>query len=187
MGQIGGEHPEIVEALLKALSDSDEDARQAAATGLGQIGGKDSEVVEALLPILSDSDKDVGQAAVTALEQISSKYPEIVEHLSNFLEKLAANLLRLQNRNRSQEITYTILARMITLSGQTGGRHPQTVEVLLKAFSERDEQVRRAAITGLGQIEDKHPEVVEALLKALSDPDWHVRQAAITGLRTARE
>jgi hypothetical protein len=67
LGQVGGGHPQVVEALLKTLSDTDSDVQEAAAAALGQVGSDNPQVVEALLKALSDTDSDVQATAAKAL------------------------------------------------------------------------------------------------------------------------
>ena len=61
LGQLGAGNPDVIPALLKALSNTDThwQVRIAAATALGQLGAGNPDVVPALLKTLSDADANV--------------------------------------------------------------------------------------------------------------------------------
>ncbi len=52
--QLDHENPAVIDALLKALGDSDSDVRQAAAGALGQLKTATAPVIDALLKALGD-------------------------------------------------------------------------------------------------------------------------------------
>ena len=89
LSSLGIDMVQWVEYALNALSDSDSDVREAAATALGQVGSGQTQVVEALLKLLSDLDSDVRRAAITALGQVGSGQPQVVEALLNALSDFA--------------------------------------------------------------------------------------------------
>jgi HEAT repeat protein len=64
--------PEIAQALLPLLADSDSDVRQAVAQALGTIG--EPAAIEALVLSLTDEERAVRQAAELALGRIDANW-----------------------------------------------------------------------------------------------------------------
>jgi MinD-like ATPase involved in chromosome partitioning or flagellar assembly len=70
LGEIGPVTPEVVPALITALSDADAEVRSKAASALREIGPVTPEVVPALITALSDADAEVRSKAASALGNI---------------------------------------------------------------------------------------------------------------------
>ena len=166
LGEIGGNHPQVVGALLKTLSDSNGKVRQAATAALGEIRGSHPEAVKALLEALSDANWEVRQTATNGLGQVGNDQAEIVDALLKTLF----------------DSDWDVRQAAAKALGQVSNRLPKVVKALLEALSDTNREVREAAATGLGQVGGHQPEIVDALLKVLSDSDWDVRQAAAKAL-----
>ena len=72
LGQIGGETPDAIAALAKALGDADAAVRQEAAKALGAIGPQARSTVPPLRKALMDPDDAVRSEAVVALKRIGA-------------------------------------------------------------------------------------------------------------------
>jgi len=199
LGQAGNWSSEVVDVLLKALSDPDWRVREATVTAMGRTNSKHPEVIQALLKALSDNDEDVRRAAATALGQIGSKQPEVVDALLKALSdpnwdirEAAAEALG-QVGNRQPKVVNALLKVLsdpdwdvretaAKILGRAASEQPGVVDALLKALPTSDRLVRWTVTTALAQIGNTQSKVVDALLKALFDPDWRVREATITAM-----
>ena len=175
--------PRAVEPLIAALKDTDKDVRQAAAVALGEI--KDPRAVEPLIAALGDESSGVRLAAAKSLGEI--KDPRAVEPLSaalkdenKYVRRAAAHALdRLGWKPEQDEIAgwYWMAKcdwdKCVALGALT-------VEPLIAALKDTDEEVRRAAAEALGKIKDRR--AVEPLSAAFKDTDKDVRQAAAVSL-----
>ena len=172
-----------VEPLIAALKDKDSDVRYAAAKALGEI--KDPRAVEPLIAALGDESSGVRLAAAKSLGEI--KDPRAVEPLSaalkdenKYVRRAAAHALdRLGWKPEQDEIAgwYWMAKcdwdKCVALGALT-------VEPLIAALKDTDEEVRRAAAEALGKIKDRR--AVEPLSAAFKDTDKDVRQAAAVSL-----
>ena len=77
LGKLGKGSETVIEALLKALSDSEYWVRGKAALALGNLGKASETVIEALLPALSDSDNWVRRNAAEALGKLGKQSPKV--------------------------------------------------------------------------------------------------------------
>jgi len=180
---------QVVNQLLKALKDSDEDVRGNAVEALGKIGTetaiagllkalKDSyfsvrwKAVEALgkigsetaiaglLKALEDSDKDVRSNAVVALCKIGS-------------ETAIAGLFKVLEHSDKD-----VRGKAAFALGKIGSE--TAIPRSLKALENSDRNARRSAAFALGKIGSE--EGIPVLLKALEDSDGYVRWKAAAGL-----
>ncbi|MCA2625298.1 MAG: HEAT repeat domain-containing protein [Microcystis sp. M20BS1] len=180
---------QVVNELLKALKDSDEDVRGNAVEALGKIGTetaiagllkalKDSyfsvrwKAVEALgkigsetaiaglLKALEDSDKDVRSNAVVALCKIGS-------------ETAIAGLFKVLEHSDKD-----VRGKAAFALGKIGSE--TAIPRSLKALENSDRNARRSAAFALGKIGSE--EGIPVLLKALEDSDGYVRWKAAAGL-----
>ena len=85
LGQVGSGQTQVVEALLKLLSDLDSDVRRAAITALGQVGSGQPQVVEALLNALSDF--AVTQAIINALTILTADSVKVGRRVEELLAR----------------------------------------------------------------------------------------------------
>jgi len=111
----------VVAALLKRLTDSDEDVRWAAARALGQLGVATPEVTAALLKDLTDPERYVRGAATEALGQLGAQ--------AGTPEVMAALLKRLTDSER-----YVRGAAAGALSELSGYVRPQDRPAIVKLF-----------------------------------------------------
>ena len=83
MGAIGSSEPNVIEALVEALSNDEESAvRGSAANALGAIGSSEPNVIEALVEALSnDEESAVRGSAANALGAIGSSEPNVITAL----------------------------------------------------------------------------------------------------------
>lgn len=148
-----------VDALVKALKDSDAGVREAAAESLGRL--EDARAFEGLTAATSDSELRVRTAAVEALAglQDARSIPVFTKALkdSNVSVRRAAA---------------EALASMDDA--------PQTVEPLVSALGDSDVHVRLAAVQGLASRKDKR--ALSALGGLAKDPSPEVRAAAVCAL-----
>ena len=181
--KIGAPAMEPLIAALKDKDSKDSDVRQAAAEALGEI--KDPRAVEPLIAALGDESSGVRLAAAKSLGEI--KDPRAVEPLSaalkdenKYVRRAAAHALdRLGWKPEQDEIAgwYWMAKcdwdKCVALGALT-------VEPLIAALKDTDEEVRRAAAEALGKIKDRR--AVEPLSAAFKDTDKDVRQAAAVSL-----
>ena len=127
LGQIGNNQPEVIEALLKLLSDSN----SVCTTGSSHSPRTDRQQPTrsdrgSAQELLSDSNWSVQQTAATALGQTGNNQPEVIEALLKTLTS-AFSL--------TQQAAATAL-------GQTGNNQPEVIEALLKLLSDSNSSVQ---------------------------------------------
>jgi HEAT repeat protein len=180
---------EVVNELLKALEDSDDDVRWEAAFALGNIGSETA--IAGLLKALEDSDYDVRRYAAEALGKIGSEtaIPRLLkaledsdydvrryaaEALANICSETAiAGLLKALEDSDDDVRRYAAFAL-----GNIGSE--TAIAGLLKALEDSDKDVRRYAAEALGKIGTET--AIAGLLKALEDSDERVRMYAAEAL-----
>ncbi|WP_435007352.1 HEAT repeat domain-containing protein [Tundrisphaera lichenicola] len=80
LGRIGRDSREAIDALAKALDDTDQPMRSVVAQALGDIGPKAAPAIPALIEALGDQDLSVAEQAVWALERIgAASVPALIE------------------------------------------------------------------------------------------------------------
>lgn len=152
-----------VDALMKALRDSDRFVRWAAARSLGNIDPSVGKIaVPELGRLLFDPDLDVRLAAATTLERYGNLAGAAVGDLTRAVGVGDA------------EIRIAVVHALETI----GPEAKSAVPALAKALEDPDERVRRAAADALGRFGPLAQSAEPALRKALDDKDTHVRHAA---------
>src|SRR5207249_2960096 len=81
LGYMGSGQPEIIDSLLKLLSDPNSQVRQAAVKTLGQVGRGQPKVIDSLLKLLFDYQLDVKQATVEALRLLDAREFHVIDTL----------------------------------------------------------------------------------------------------------
>jgi len=183
----------IIDALLEATKDSDQEVRRAAVAALGSIkdprvvapligelkdpfwfarseaaealGQKNDErAVAPLLDAVADSDKTVSASAQDALLNLATA-PNPVVKADDFAP-------RLNDANPKVMMAAAECMGML--------RDTRAVPVLLKLVTSSDPDVRLNAVKGLGEAGD--PAALPALRQTLTDPDLNMRGWGIIGL-----
>jgi HEAT repeat protein len=151
-----------VDALVKALKDSNIFVRWVAARSLGNIDPSAGKVaVPELGRLLFDPDLDVRLAAATALEHYGNQAGAAVEDLIRAVSVGDA------------EIRIAVIHAIEAI----GPDAKSAVPALAKALEDPDERVRRAAAETLGRFGPLAQTAEPALKKALDDKDTNVRRA----------
>lgn len=150
LGEMGDER--CVEPLARALHDGDWQVREVAIEAMGQVG---SPAVETLLKLLRDW--EVRKYAIAALGKIR--------------DERVLDPLMLQLRN--DEFKDDAIDALVALG-------KPSVERLIGALREKDENVRKCAVLALGRI--KSSEAVDPLIELLGDKDWFTRLTAAAAL-----
>lgn len=152
LGEMGDER--CVEPLARALRDGDWQVREVAIDAMGQVG---SPAVDTLLKLLRDW--EVRKYAIAALGKIRD-------------ERVLGPLM-LQLRN--DEFKDDAIDALVQLG-------EPSVEGLVGALRDKDENVRKCAVLALGRI--KSNEAIEPLIKMLGDTDWFTRLTAAAALES---
>ena len=152
LGEMGDER--CVEPLARALRDGDWQVREVAIEGLGQVG---SPAVETLLKLLRDW--EVRKYAIAALGKIR--------------DERVLDPLMLQLRN--DEFKDDAIDALVALG-------EPSVEKLIGALRDKDENVRKCAVLALGRI--KSSQAIDPLITMLGDSDWFTRLTAAAALES---
>ncbi len=150
LGEMGDER--CVEPLARALRDGDWQVREVAIEAMGQVG---SPAVETLLKLLRDW--EVRKYAILALGKIR--------------DERVLDPLMLQLRN--DEFKDDAIEALVALG-------EPSVERLIGALRDKDENVRKCAVRALGKI--KSGEAFDPLIAMLGDKDWETRLLAVAAL-----
>lgn len=198
-----------VQALIKGLGDSNQQARAEAAEALSQIGEPAQGAVSVLAQSLRDSDQRVRFNAARALILIGRKSEDAVNTLSAMLSTrypsawdgiMAAEALLTINPDSEQAIAYlkeplkdddgrvplydeSLRLRAALVLGKTGREIELVMPVLLKAVNDVDVNRKLTAITALGQLGSKAISAIPLLKNAVQDKDAAVQKAAAEALR----
>jgi HEAT repeat protein len=152
LGEMGDER--CVEPLARALRDGDWQVREVAIEAMGQVG---SPAVETLLKLLRDW--EVRKYAIAALGKI---------HDERVLDPLMLQL-------RNDEFKDDAIDALVALGAPS-------VEKLIPALRDKDENVRKCAVLALGRI--KSSEAIDPLIQMLGDKDWFTRLTAAAALES---
>ena len=152
LGEMGDER--CVEPLARALRDGDWQVREVAIEAMGQVG---SPAVETLLKLLRDW--EVRKYAIAALGKIRDE---------RVLDPLMLQL-------RHDEFKDDAIDALVALGAPS-------VEKLIPALRDKDENVRKCAVIALGRI--KHSEAIDPLIQMLGDKDWFTRLTAAAALES---
>ncbi|MBS0153937.1 MAG: HEAT repeat domain-containing protein [Nitrospira sp.] len=152
LGEMGDER--CVEPLARALRDGDWQVREVAIEAMGQVG---SPAVETLLKLLRDW--EVRKYAIAALGKIR--------------DERVLDPLMLQLRN--DEFKDDAIDALVALGAPS-------VEKLIPALRDKDENVRKCAVLALGRI--KSAEAIDPLIQMLGDKDWFTRLTAAAALES---
>lgn len=152
LGEMGDER--CVEPLARALRDGDWQVREVAIEAMGQVG---SPAVETLLKLLRDW--EVRKYAIAALGKIR--------------DERVLDPLMLQLRN--DEFKDDAIDALVVLG-------EPSVERLIGALRDKDENVRKCAVLALGRIQSG--EAIDPLIGMLGDKDWFTRLTAAAALES---
>ncbi|MBX7221330.1 MAG: HEAT repeat domain-containing protein [Blastocatellia bacterium] len=170
---------------LQALAEKDTDGRvrAAAALALGTIG--DQTAIDLLMGRLGDKDPEVRQAAAMSLGRLRNPYA--TQALVNALNDdyadvreaiaLALEALRWKPRNEDEQALLIVSRKDWDGAAVCGA---PAVEFLVKALTDRQNNVRMAAAYALGKIRD--PLAVDRLISSLKHPEREVKRAAAEAL-----
>lgn len=173
--KISHDNPYVIDALLTALADSDEDIVDIIIHALGHIyrkkyGLDTSQFAPVLseLAMIADPGVNVLQVTAKALGKLSSDPSEATYRL----------LASLSSVQKAQKIA-------ITLLGYLGEGHSHVLDTLLTIASDANNplNIRTEAVSAIGRLKGKETHVVNTLLDILSDTsDLSLKRAAISAL-----
>ncbi len=152
LGEMGDER--CVDPLARALRDGDWQVREVAIEAMGQVG---SPAVETLLKLLRDW--EVRKYAIAALGKIRDE---------RVLDPLMLQL-------RSDEFKDDAIDALVALG-------EPSVERLIGALRDKDDNVRKCAVLALGRI--KSNDAIDPLIQMLGDKDWFTRLTAAAALES---
>ncbi len=152
LGEMADER--CVEPLARALRDGDWQVREVAIEAMGQVG---SPAVDMLLKLLRDW--EVRKYAILALGRIR--------------DERVLDPLMLQLRN--DEFKDDAIHALVELG-------EPSVEKLIGALRDKDENVRKSAVLALGRI--KSSDAITPLIDMLGDKDWFTRLTAAAALES---
>lgn len=198
LGQIGDADIAVIEGLAAALSDDEVRVRQSATDAIAQIGAPAQNAVPQLIVALRDQsirkqaiealtrigpaatpalitaldDNDVRLEAAEALRQLDPAAAREARVDSTTLADLAALKQSLENRGKDREARIGS-ARELGKLGADG------ISILIRAFSDDDQEVARASIRAFQYVGAAG---VSALQEALQDESPRIRAAAADAL-----
>ena len=179
-----------VDALVKALKDSDAGVREAAAESLGRLG--DTRALDGLMAAAGDPEVRVRAAAVEALAGLEDprSIPVLTKALkdSNVAVRRAAAeaLASMDEAPQTVEPLVSALSdsdvhvRLAAVQGLASRKDKRALSALGSLAKDSSAEVRAAAINALGDLQD--PAAVPALTAALKDDNEQVREMAVRGL-----
>ena len=184
---------QAVDPLVAALNDSDEEVRWCAATALGSI--KDPRAVPPLIAALKDADFFMMPALITALGDIgdsraagpllqaakNTTMSDAKWALSNALVKLGAPAIDALAAALNDPDPGV---RLYAVTALAGIKDPHAVPPLIAALKDADNDVKKAAATGL---EAAGPAAFEPVTAALNAPDPAVRSVLLILLNVFKD
>jgi HEAT repeat protein len=150
--------PQVINPILDALKDSDEQTRATAIMTLGTL--RDTRAVESLLPLLDDPRMDIRRKAIRALGSIGDE--RAVEPLLPFLE------------HEDADIRYSTAYALRQLADI------RTVLPFIRALTDSYVMVRKISVFALQSLADLR--AVEPLIRILDDPNDEVAGFAAIAL-----
>ena len=184
LGQLGNaDEPvrrAVIDGLLTALGDADDDVRSSVARSLGQFGNTDERtqraVIDGLLTALRDADVYVRHCAAQSLGQFGnadeSTRRAVIDGLLTAL--------------RDNKVRYRAASSLVQFGNIDESARRAVSESLLNALCDTNAYVRQRAAKSLGQLgnvdESIRHAVVDGLLTALHDTDADVRLFAAQSL-----
>jgi HEAT repeat protein len=148
LGDIDQPSNDIVQALLKALHDTDDHVRSCAVKSLGHIAHTSSEVLATLIFALrNDTFFGVRWEVVRSLEHLE-KLPTIA---------VPAIVQALTDEN------WAVREDCSRLLGQGGSSDEKTIQALITGLSDTEMLVRRACSQALVQLGQRFPESIETI------------------------
>jgi len=166
---------------LVAVLDGDlREVRRSAVPALAEIGG--DEVLKVLRKCVDDRDGHVRNSAMTALGRLGDQ--ESFDHLlrrldvENYKDVLEVNIQALLMI--SEDRVVAAMPALAPAVKELIGRSTNNVDLLLSLSSEKELNVRLAALAGLGRLRDDRAH--GRLAEAFRDKDAEVRKAAVISL-----
>jgi len=163
----GQRSPDLIPALVRTLSDANQDVRFATASTLGTLGIEAEAALTALRASTNDPDRLVRDAATQSLTTI---------------EKAARTLRTVTLPGAIAELgdaDAVVRALAASRLEGIGPRASEAIPALVGCLADRDAEVRRASAAALGQLGPEATVAMPALVNlSESDPDERVRRAA---------
>lgn len=150
-------------ALVRALADSNQFVRWAAARTLGKIGPVEAlTAVPALGKLLADPELDVRLAAAATLERYGPDAQTTVPAL----------IKALTSRETDMRVAATRTLATIGIPAQAA------IPALTAALADPEPHVRKSAVEALDKLAARLPDIESAIHRVLNDPNPEVRKAA---------
>lgn len=169
LGKMGSAAKPSVDALAKALSDSNEHVRRCASIALGQIGEASEKAISALAAALSDPVPSVRCQAALALWRLNASDARALRTLK---ENLAGG---------DWDARYAAAEAAVEM----GEAAKETVPLLRKILQDGDAQRgnwRAIAAQALGAMGRAARDALPDLISILSDSEWNARFRAVEAL-----
>ena len=186
--------PELLEHLLAACRDSDEDVRKEAFDGVLALDKPKG--ISTAVELLEDHRWGVRLEAVKCIAEAQD--PELLEHLlaacrdsDEHVRKVAFNGVLALDKPKGISIAVELLEdddrglRLGAVRCIAEAQDPELLEHLLAACRDSDEHVRKVAFNGVLAL-DK-PKGISIAVELLEDDDWEVRLEAIKRIAEAQD
>lgn len=200
LGLVQPASSDVQEALIRALSDLEENVRGAAADSLGQLKPPATGAIGPLLVVSQDDhDAYTRKRAAQALERIGPATPESLPGLSTAQRDANAEVRRqvidiIGKSKMNWPIPLPLLAagvkdsddavrlKTVQVAAKLAKPGPDVLPIFRQAIGDPVVDVRLAAVSALGQWKEDSADASSQLNRALSDSNSVVRQQAIQGL-----